>query len=600
MKKVFLLAIIFMFFNVSLLADEIKNRPEKKEYNAVKNELEKNPTKGLNLIKNYQTKYPTKYGEGFTNLLLGSYFYYNGQIPKSDSVLHVALHIFENLKDIKGILVAKSNIAIIKQINGDFEFAIKTLQENIPFLIKIKDTLNIANTYNNIASIFYMLKDYEKAEDYYKLALPFYKLKNNDDGTGLVLSKLGSIKFDTYDFNKAEYFFNMSKKVYEKSNNIYGVGKIYIRIGDIFYEKYKNLDSALVYYLKADKIYKDLGAECNLTFSAMAIADVYYQFKKYNLSQKYIKIAEEKANLCEYNYVLPEVYQNSYEIEKEMGNTNNALHYLELSTVLKDSIYNIEKTEAISDIEAKYQTEKKEKKLTQNKLQLSQKNLVIQKQSKQFMFITIILVGIISLFLITFLFYKKQQKLNKQLQELNDFKNQVFRIIGHDLRTPLSNIITTTKEKQTQQKAYTVLNVLDNLLTWSNYNNNKITSNVQEVSLGMIIDELKDEFKLLFEEKNITIKESFKNEKTIMANKDEVIIVLRNLLINAIKYSPINSQIIIKQTFNEFIIQNEVDNNIKHGSKIGLKIVKDLINKNNFVFVFENTNPAVAKIIFND
>lgn len=146
------------------------------------------------------------------------------------------------------------------------------------------------------------------------------------------------------------------------------------------------------------------------------------------------------------------------------------------------------------------------------------------------------------------------------LQNANDTKNQLFSIIGHDLRSPLNSLQGLTdliqhyqEEEQTEmvdemvehmaESVKRLRHLLDNLLTWAlNQSGNfKVKPEIIKVDyfLKGIISILNESAK----SKNIKLKLNGTSGCLIHADKNSLSTVIRNLINNAIKFSNENSAI---------------------------------------------------------
>lgn len=146
--------------------------------------------------------------------------------------------------------------------------------------------------------------------------------------------------------------------------------------------------------------------------------------------------------------------------------------------------------------------------------------------------------------------------LNKQaveLQDLNALKNKLFSVIAHDLKSPmyaLRNIFMNIEKydipaEDIKAMIPDVMNdlnyttsLMENLLQWA-----KCQMQSLEVTLGDVeISELtKEVFQLLNSQaalKNIRLVNNIKKESVVVAQQDMIRLILRNLVSNAIKFTP--------------------------------------------------------------
>lgn len=157
----------------------------------------------------------------------------------------------------------------------------------------------------------------------------------------------------------------------------------------------------------------------------------------------------------------------------------------------------------------------------------------------------------------------KEQQLavqNEELKNLNDVKDRIFTIIGHDLRKPALAFRGITKKvnyllkKQDyttlndlgdniEQEAFALSKLTDNLLNWALTQKNTIPHHPQNIKIAPIIEEILSIFKHTIETKSINIIADIPNTLHLFADRNAVNTIIRNLMDNAIKYTPEGGQI---------------------------------------------------------
>lgn len=97
-------------------------------------------------------------------------------------------------------------------------------------------------------------------------------------------------------------------------------------------------------------------------------------------------------------------------------------------------------------------------------------------------------------------------------------------------------------------------NLLENLLAWSRSKSNEISTNPQTLDLGQLVDNIVEVLKIAALDKKINIQNMIGPEAVAYADENLVSTILRNLVSNAIKFSPENSYIVISsQQQNGFV-----------------------------------------------
>lgn len=156
----------------------------------------------------------------------------------------------------------------------------------------------------------------------------------------------------------------------------------------------------------------------------------------------------------------------------------------------------------------------------------------------------------------------KLQESEKDLRVSNELKDKLFSVISHDLRSPLTslnsllNILTHHREMltpeeeaelsyTTQQNLKNVSYLLDNLLSWARRQMNTLSYQPEELYLTKIIDEILALLEPTCQYKSIHIRVEIAENYTVIADKDMLALILRNLLWNAVKFTQQNGEVSI-------------------------------------------------------
>jgi signal transduction histidine kinase len=211
----------------------------------------------------------------------------------------------------------------------------------------------------------------------------------------------------------------------------------------------------------------------------------------------------------------------------------------------------------------------------------------------------------------------------KKLEESNITKKKLFSIIGHDLNNPLQDIqftstlllrdfsnIEDTKKIEyitsISQSCKQIAHLLKNLLHWSKSQMDQLNNIPQPIHLKQIAQESIELLKSESAKKDIAIHLEVKTNSPAFADLEMVRTIMRNLLTNAVKFTPQKGQVKIsikpmraeieisvldtgvglqaERIKDIFSIQNHQITRGTHGEKgigIGLTICKELVEKCN-------------------
>lgn len=161
--------------------------------------------------------------------------------------------------------------------------------------------------------------------------------------------------------------------------------------------------------------------------------------------------------------------------------------------------------------------------------------------------------------------YIKLKESELALTELNATKDKFFSIISHDLKNPFTSLMSISEmmkdnfsalddeEKHTGIKRIhtsieNIFSLLDNLLTWARSQSGRIDFNPSDFNMSKILQENLNLFKIAADKKNVKIKGEFNENLVARGDREMINTVVRNLVNNAIKFTPENKQIKISCT----------------------------------------------------
>ncbi len=182
-----------------------------------------------------------------------------------------------------------------------------------------------------------------------------------------------------------------------------------------------------------------------------------------------------------------------------------------------------------------------------------QRKIEISDQVNFLLVITAMIAAIFATTLTTQDFLR-QKKIEQILRLLNDDKSKLFSILGHDLRSPLSGlnaIIYILKNHrqgmseedisdcihQLEQTSSNYNKLLEDVLTWSRLQLNKIPIEYQDLNVHILVKEISELYSEQVQKKKIWIHNQIPENLEIRSDKGMLQAVFRNLISNAIKFT---------------------------------------------------------------
>ncbi len=157
---------------------------------------------------------------------------------------------------------------------------------------------------------------------------------------------------------------------------------------------------------------------------------------------------------------------------------------------------------------------------------------------------------------------------NKSLQETIYTRDRMTSIISHDLRSPMASIkagislmlqmqtagkdtteVLTRLKKRTEETDY----LLNNILLWAKFQTSDVKPLKDDIIYLQIHDFVQNYFSLITEDKNLSLQLDWQGtpEASIYCDLNQVQTILRNLISNAVKFTPEGKKIMISSRLDE-------------------------------------------------
>jgi signal transduction histidine kinase len=294
---------------------------------------------------------------------IGIIYQRQGDFSKSLYYQQNALSLFEKTNDLLGTSYALNNIGILQQNLGRYDEAISYHNQSIAFKKKINDRQGLVQSYVNVANIFKIKEEYNKAEEYYSKAVDMSRELNNKEYLSNALNNLGSLQHKLKKYSVAKSHILESYTLRSSTNDTKGRASCLNNLGDILIDEGK-YDSAQVVLNNAEA-----------------------------LAKQGINTKPE----------LVMIYQTQSKLNEKVGNAPASLSYYKKYAAYKDSLFNSDMSNKFTELEAKYNTLEKEKRiqqqqsilnkslyeiaqqkllLSQSQLEIAANDLEIQKQNE--------------------------------------------------------------------------------------------------------------------------------------------------------------------------------------------------------------------------
>lgn len=306
-----------------------------------------------------------------------------------------------------------------------------------------------------VGSINFFSGNSEKAIEYYKLASVVFKKNDNHHAYISAISNIGGVYADLGEkessqthFDSALVYLNLVIQMKEQSLP----SRYLAALGN----------SALIYIFREDydtakKLYdqweKEEAKKPNTTSRASQyslIGMMHMRLNNFSKAEEYFQEGLNYAEQIKAKEKIITYYEFLSELQELKNNYKEAMKYAKKAWILKDSIFNIEKVNAVNELETKYQTAKKEQEIELAKIELEKKRIF-----QIFLFIAIFILAIAST--LFFIIQKQKNKLRQQalLGEISEMRIQIKELLGKyegqldiDIGTLNSKLVNPLSERE--------------------------------------------------------------------------------------------------------------------------------------------------------
>lgn len=485
--------------------------------------------------------------------------------------------------------------------NSEPEKSIEYGIEAIKFAEKFEDYENLVQAHSFIGVAYRIIGNYSESMDYYFKGLELAKKYNQKEQEGYAYINIGNLHiYQGYYYNAIENL-NKAQKIAEELGHKRMLGYVHLNIGraqmlrNENLEALKNFNKALEIRIEIDQvsgqavcykyigdIYLELGDEkkalTNYQQSLKVvdkdmdrdlyanihtmIAKTYVSLRKYDLAQananKSMKIAAEIGA----KLIIRDNFQILADVDLKTNRYKSAAQHLTSIIKYNDTLFNQQLSEKMFNLEYHFEKERKQAEidLLNKDKQISELEL---RRARTFnialVVILLLLAGMFIYVLMSLRVRRKQnlllQKQKEELDNINKTKDKMFLIIGHDLRGPIGNLKSLIEmlledEEIARDKSLmetfnifmksvqSVSDLLENLLLWAKSQRNDISFNPENISINAIVNRNLQLFKTVADHKGVKLKFDLNENFDVFADKNMLMTVVRNLISNAIKYTP--------------------------------------------------------------
>ena len=325
----------------------------------------------------------TGHGNAVNNLAMT--YYYLGEYERSNTMLLDIINEAEANKIHPVLAITYQNIGLINNAQERYRDALSNFEKAEFYHELAGNVKGKTGAANNRAYIYFKnLKQYDKALSVYKEVIPVKKTYNDDVGIAICYNNITEIYLAKKDLVAAQKNISKAININERLQNKHGLGVSYLLAARLAREK-EQYSVAADYAGRSAALAKETGAR--------------------NEESEALKLLAE--------------------IQARNNDALQAYETLARSTQIKDSLLNRENFARMAELETKYETEKKERHILEQRNKIAEHQQHIARQNRV---IYIILLFALMAILLAYIIYNRQRIKTIRLEQeaqLAEIKRQV-------------------------------------------------------------------------------------------------------------------------------------------------------------------------------
>ncbi len=487
-------------------------------------------------------------------------------IPTPDSVSYAETYI---------------NLGNVHVLMGSYDKAIQYYNHALTINERNGVLLEVGKCLSNIGVIHNKCGQYEKAETYLKKAFEISTNTFNKGQQAICLINLGTNYSEMGKFETALEYLKRGTELKEELGDIKGLSNCYIYQAEIFV-RMKRYGEAAELVMQALDLKKGLQDREGVTRGLLLLSEINLETGQTRLAGRYGQAGLDSALMIGSLEHIARAYELLEKSAFQAGNYKQAYLYLEEFKTFNDSLLNFKNSETVSELEYRYHANVLEKENENLKIQEDLHKDRIKEQQILIIGGIILILLIISLLIIVAYYNRRKKVANQQLEKknltitmqnvkldkLNRTKDKLLSIMAHDLRGTMGNQVTALNllsemehenDRPTRSKlianlghsASASLELLENLLVWSKMQEGEIEFFPESTNVEYLIKNTLALLEQTAKNKDIRIRDLTSGEVVCFVDSQMISSILRNLTMNAIKFSERNSEVTLRSSMKD-------------------------------------------------
>ncbi|MBN7813965.1 tetratricopeptide repeat-containing sensor histidine kinase [Algoriphagus pacificus] len=340
-----------------------------------------------------------------------------GELVNARQNYEAALELRYEIGDSSKIYGTITNLGSVYQRDFQSDSAMSNYLKALSFFEREGNEKNADFIRNNIGVIYLELKNYPKALEILEQVAKYREENEDYHNLATTLNNLGSIHKHLGDDEKSEEVYKQALEIYQDIGDAYYTSTTYNNLATL-YNSQKRSKLAIEFAEEGLKLAEQAGASYDYTLLLSNLAQSYRDLRDFEKSREYYLKSVEGFKAQNAEEDLMTMYLLMSPVYAALNMPDSSAYYTDEYIDLLRKLNEQEILELTSDLETRYQTEKKDREIAEQRLVLRTKN--IQLFGSLGLALVLALVG--------YLLNKQQKLRNRQLQQEADLKAALAQI----------------------------------------------------------------------------------------------------------------------------------------------------------------------------
>ncbi|WP_380869161.1 tetratricopeptide repeat-containing sensor histidine kinase [Sphingobacterium corticis] len=464
---------------------------------------------------------------------------------------------------------------------GDYEKSLTLVLRELTKYEDQKDLKGIADARNILGLIYLEQHQYEAAlQEFSKSANQHKKLRNFRRLSANLLN-MGLVHKRLHHPDSAQYYYLLSKQY--ASNSAYSsvVAMANNRLGELYASQMKLKEAVRSYNsVLNDTTFTD---DWELSFAHSGIASCYAHLGHYEKARKHALTGYELANKLKTKWDIKRAAEVLSEVSVESGDFKDAFFYQSVAIKYRDSILSESKRISLDSMQMSFQ------RLANEKLKIENDSVLSKLRIGQLMLIlACCIIGFVAAIWLTARKHNRTtmalnrelrinsqlmtqrnkliEKQNDELKEVVTTKDFLIAVLTHDLRTPMTSILSVIKYieetdlniKEMKEwlgmlhnQTLSTSKLMDNLLLWSEIQRSGVKVKRECIQTSNMVSSIITMLQKSIHDKNLNFVHVPEPDVTAFVDPYHLQIILSNIISNAIKFTPKGGDILVNYEHRE-------------------------------------------------